>query len=187
MNNTSFPLKKNLILPATGNPNKGYLLFPAQMFSLSYDVTPRPKQQQIDIALTVSETSTEDTVWILGIYKITEDGFRNQTNYEEYSQYLADKTALEVILSSKEAELEIANSNLQIDETTLPQYEIAEAAWQEAFANLQALPIVEPIYNTINRYSEVIDYFKGDGTLTDEGIEWAKTVSFMGENLGNYI
>jgi hypothetical protein len=62
MNNINFPLKKNLIIPATGNPSKGYLLFPAGAFSLSYDIVPKPKAQQLDVVLTVVDSQDLSTV-----------------------------------------------------------------------------------------------------------------------------
>jgi len=190
MTNTNFLLKKNLIVPATGNPSKGYLLFPAGLFALSYDIYPRPKLGQIDVTLTVVEIATNETAWLLGTYNITEAGFTNVANLEAYNTYLATKQAL---YEDAEAKAVINNAAIEAlaqdpNNVTL-QEELASAfaAYETALQLYSDLPVVEKEIEVINRYSEVIGFFRGDGTLTNEGVEWAKTVSFMGENLGNYI
>lgn len=187
MKNTTFILTKNLVVPATGNPSKGYLLFPAGLFGLSYNTLPKPRQSQINITLTVVDLTTEEDVWILGTYEITENGFPVVANQVEYDSYLEVKSALEAIVNEKQ---EIAN-NLYAqyleDPSYLESYNAAEADLEASRVELYALPVVNLEYESTNKYSDVIDYFKGDGTLTDEGVLWAKQVKFLGESLGDYI
>lgn len=52
---------------------------------------------------------------------------------------------------------------------------------------IENLPIVSLQTLYTNKYEDVIGYFNGDGTLTNEGIEWAKQVKFLGEPISNYI
>ena len=187
MPNTTFPLTKNLIVPATGNPNKGYLLFPAGEFALSYDVRPQPKKSKLDITLTVEEVSTGETAWVLGIYEITETGFPRITNQSEYDAYIQDVTnlnALMIPLVQERASLlptlaDHPENQLQIDSLTATIED-----YQMQINNLAAVTLQTEY---VNKYSDVIQYFNGDGTLTEEGVQWAKQVTFLGEPLSNYI
>ena len=193
MTNTSFPLIKNLILPATGNPNKGYLLFPAGQFSLSYDVVPKPKVSQLDIILTVVETSTKQTVWPLGIYEITTKGFKSDTpsNQAEYDAYITELQTRQAAVDASAITYQEAQEIVDLAEVpTQEQIDSRDAARLAHTANVDALESLEEVsltYDYINKYEDVIQYFRGDGTLTDEGIAWAKQVTFLGEPLSNYI
>lgn len=62
MTQCTFALKKDLIIPATGNPNKGYLYFPKSLFGFSYEVRPQPKKKQLTVLLGVAELATEEIV-----------------------------------------------------------------------------------------------------------------------------
>jgi len=187
MSNATFPLTKNLVIPATGNPSKGYLLFPAGEFALSYDVRPQSRKNKLEIILTVEEISTGETAWILGIYEITEIGFPkviNQSEYDKYTQDVASLTASMIPLVQQRATLlstlaEYPENQSQIDSltTTIEDY-------QTQINNLAEV-VLQVEY--VNKYSDIIQYFNGDGTLTPEGIEWAKQVIFLGEPLSNYI
>lgn len=55
-----------------------------------------------------------------------------------------------------------------------------------AFANLTGTRPAEEVL-VINRYSEIIGYFSGDGSITPEGIDWARNIPFLGGKLGDYL
>lgn len=59
--------------------------------------------------------------------------------------------------------------------------------WSISEAGFEVIDPVtsEPV--VINKYSDVIGYFNGDGTLTDAGIAWAKTTPFRGALISDYI
>lgn len=124
MNELNFVLKINLILPASGDLRRGYFLFPATEFGLTYSIAANPRTQEISISLQVVHMESGDIVWTVGTYKITEQGFPVE---------------------------------------------------------------VDGVVTYINKYSEVIAYFKGDGSLTPEGIIWAKTTTFNGATIGDYV
>lgn len=187
MNNTTFALTKNLIVPATGNPSKGYLLFPAGQFGLSYNTIPKPKLSQISITLTVVDLATQEDVWILGIYNITEDGFPYITNQAAHNAYLQTKADLEQLAITKQNTANALYEQAQEDPNLMETYTIALADLESTQSELANLPVVVLEYEYINKYSDIIDYFNGDGTLTEEGIAWAKQVAFLGEPLSNYI
>jgi hypothetical protein len=190
--NTVFPLTANLIVPATGNPNKGFLLFPAAQFGLAYDVLPKPRQETLTIVLTVVEMSTGEVVWPLGTYEITEAGFPHRVNYEEI-------IAAEAVVSSVTAEWEVlhevfraADTALNADplnEELLEAYTVAYTAvtakLDEVNAAKAAVP--EPDIIWINKYSTVVQMLNGDGTLTEEGVEWAKGIDLGDVTIGDYI
>jgi hypothetical protein len=78
------------------------------------------------------------------------------------------------LLNEKLVELENTKLALQVDPDNSELLEAVSTAQQVADAANSNLESLEPVTlndTYINKYSEVIDYFKGDGTLTAEGIE----------------
>lgn len=54
----------------------------------------------------------------------------------------------------------------------------------------QGFPVTDEKGNVeayVNAYDEVIGYLKGDGSFTEEGIEWAKNTPLNGVTVGDYI
>lgn len=197
MTQYTFELQQDLTVPATGNPNKGYLYFPKSLFGLSYEVRPQPKKKQLSVLLGVAELATGDIFWPLTIYDITEAGFPTDKyeNQAEYDTYIATRTALENEMNTLASELDVitAAQDLVEDETS-QEYLDLQAANKAKRAELDAkileiaeLPEVHRQTLYINKHDDVIDYFKGDGSLTDEGITWAKTVYYEGIQLGNIV
>jgi hypothetical protein len=194
----TFPLKQDLILPATGNPNKGYLLFPKNQFGLSYEVKPNAKKRILSVILGVAELSTDELIWPLNIYQITDDGFTTSafySNQAEYDIYIFQKATIEEELTNLTAEIgQLYNDRESlIDETSQEYIDITdeiilkESQRNDKMDERDSLKevILEP--GIINRYDDVIGYFKGDGSLTEEGIAWAKTVYYNGILLGDLI
>lgn len=189
MTQTSFQLKIDLQLPATGNPNKGYLLFPKDEFQLSYEARPNAKNKTLQIIVLVVDKD-ENVVWPLHIYNITQEGFTtdeviNQDQIDEYNVTLQNLNEQLVNLNAELTTLQETYDALE-DKTT-PEAEalLAQITAKQEEVNTVQLQIsslvpVQPVYKVENRYDEVITYFNGDGTLTPEGIEWAKTQKLNG-------
>lgn len=177
----TYELRKDLTIPATGNPNKGYLYFPKSLFGLSYEVRTQPRKRQLSVLLGVAELSTGEIFWPLTIFEITEAGFptNEYENQAEYDEYIATKTKLEDETNMLASELDVITiAQEAIEDQTSQEYSDLEVSREAKRAELDAkilalseLPIVDRRTLYINKYSDVIDYFKGDGTLTDEGIE----------------
>ncbi len=51
--------------------------------------------------------------------------------------------------------------------------------------HVETKPTPQPLI--VNRYSDVIGYFNGDGSITKEGVEWAGQVPFLDGTLGDYL
>lgn len=193
----TFELKQDLILPATGNPNKGYLLFPKAQFGLSYEVKPNPKKKVLYVTLGVAELTTDEMVWPLTVYPITEAGFTTSQyeNEAEYNAYVTQKAQLESELAQLSLELHTLITNRDsildlesqeyLDATSLVETKNAEVNAKHAELGALVPVVLQPLI--INRYDDVIGYFKGDGSLTDEGIAWAKTVYYEDYQLGDLI
>lgn len=124
MDNLNFELKIDLAIPASGDLRRGYFLFPAGEFGLTYFVNPNARDKEVSISLCVVHMESKEVVWTVGTYRITDAGFP-----------------------------------VKVGEETV----------------------------FINRYDDVIGYFKGDGSLTDQGVAWAKAVSFNGKTIGEYV
>lgn len=197
MTQFTFELKQDLFLPATGNPNKGYLYFPKAEFGLSYEVKPNPKKKVLYVTLGVAELSTDDMAWPLTIYAITEHGFPTSqyVNQAEYDVYVAARTAIEVTINTLSSELDtLLATQALIEDTTSQEYldlQIPiDAKTAEVNVKIEELNALTPVVLEtlfINKYDDVINYFKGDGSLTEEGIEWAKTVYYEDYQLGDLI
>lgn len=191
-------LKQDLFLPATGNPSKGYLYFPKSEFGLSYEVRPNPKKKTLTVLLGVAELATDELVWPLTIYNITEEGFTTTeffSNQAEYDTYVTQKALLESqhallleelqILLATQGGIEDHESQEFIDATAAVAAKDAEIAVKlEQLAQLTEVTLQPAV---INKYDDVITYFKGDGSLTEEGIEWAKTVYYNGQLIGDLV
>lgn len=54
-------------------------------------------------------------------------------------------------------------------------------------AEISDLESQKPIELFVNKYETVINYFEKDGSITDEGIVWAKQLPFLGKTIGYYI
>ena len=88
-------------------------------------------------------------------------------------------------LTSAQELIEDVNSQEYMDLQTSIDTKRAES--NEKILELQKLVPVELQTLFINKYDDVVLYFKGDGSLTDEGVEWAKTVRYGNITLGDLI
>lgn len=185
--------KQDFIIPATGNPNAGYILFPKTEFALTYEVRPNAAQKTMTVILWVCKISDNSKVWPLEIYDITEKGFPTSvfTNQNEYAAYIETKTQLENSISTLAEELESIRGQLPTAGENLGHLNDLLNTKKEELTQLEKdlanLEVVQPIPVHINTYDEVVNYFKGDGSLTPEGIEWAKTVYYKGQLIGDII
>lgn len=197
MSQFTFQLKQDLVLPATGNPNKGYLLFPKAIFGLSYEVKPNPKKKILQVLLGVAELANDELVWPLTMYTITDSGFSTPTvtNQAEIDAYISTQSTLLTNLETLDLTLSSLNAQAQVyidNEEVIPeelaaQINVTLTEMDAITTQLSSLVNPEVEYLVINRYDDVINYFKGDGSLTEEGIEWAKTVYYGDYQLGDLI
>jgi len=95
---------------------------------------------------------------------------------------LEDKTTPEAEgllqqINDKKANIEIVDESIIViqNNITNKQNEI----------NSLVRPQVQYLY--VNKYSDVLKYFNNDGSLTDDGIVWAKTAILFGKPLGDYL
>lgn len=189
MTQTSFQLKIDLKVPINDLFNKGYFFFPKDEFQLSYEARPNAKNKTVQINVLVVDNN-ENIVHFLHIYNITQEGFTtdeviNQDQIDEYNVTLQNLNEQLVNLNAELTTLQETYDALE-DKTT-PEAEalLAQITAKQEEVNTVQLQIsslvpVQPVYKVENRYDEVITYFNGDGTLTPEGIEWAKTQKLNG-------
>jgi hypothetical protein len=193
----TYRLKNDLILPATGYPSAGYLFFPKNEFGLTYEVYPRPKQKTMVVKLGIGRLETDDMVWELTNYEITEKGFptsqyQNQSEIDVYNQTRQNLeqsiNSLSLEISLKEDEIKTyIDSSLIVPQNLIDEYNSLKAERDNAITELSNLVSPEPIPIYINKYDDVIGYFKGDGSLTEEGVQWARSVYYNGILIGDLI
>ena len=166
MKQLNFPLTKDLIIPSPALKSKGFTVFPAGVFGLTYNTNPDPRKETVLISLNVIDLQELDIVHTLNTFNITEAGFPfgEAINQVDIDAALAQRATLEAELVNADI-ADIAELERQLSEVTVP----------------------DTVQEVRSRYSEVISFFNGNGTITEQGIEWAKTAPLGAETVGDYI
>lgn len=191
-----FPLKRPIVLPISSYDNQGVIVYNARDFAFGYSVIPNPKEKQLNVSLLIYRVEDEVLIRTLTTFNITEQGFPtgailNAVEIQKQknviiglNQIIASLTEAITVLNAQEAILaEAGKSTVEISA------EITDISNQllQAQLDLSNVAIPEPELEYHNRYSDVIDYFSKDGSITDAGIEWAKTIPFLGLTLNDYL
>lgn len=193
MENLIQELKQDLIVPQVNN----YLFFPKSTFGLSNLTHVYPLLKKIEVELIGVSKESPKNYTILNRYTVTETG--EKTNTVLNQQEITNNNALLQSLNLERADYEklYNETNQQLNELEDPESQEALALIEElqniqlqlndVMLQINAWVEVLPQYEYINKYDDVIAYFKNDGSLTDEGLVWAKTITFMGAPIGDYI
>jgi len=196
MNDFIFEIKRPLIIPVSEYSNEGVIVYNVREFGLGYSIMPNPREKIMTISLLVFRLADEVVIRSLATFNITEQGFKTGVvlNQAEIDAVLLRRKKLNEKLQESQTNLLL----LKAEEASLASQEldtseiaklivITEAAIEELTQELynEILPQEEYLY--INKYSDIIEYFDKDGSITPEGIEWAKTVPFRGGTLNDYL
>ena len=191
-----FKLKRALVLPVSEWDNQGMLVYNPRDFALGYSTVPNPKEKQLTVNLLIYRLSDERTIRNLATFVITEQGFPtgrvlNQAEIDAAATSRADleQETLEINAVVADLYLEEAALNAEGQDTTAISKQITDLIKRlaEIRVELNALIVPTPELEYYNRYSDIIDYFNKDGSITELGIEWARTVPFMGLTLNDYL
>lgn len=197
MNEYIFPLVRPLAIPSRNVPG-ALLVFLPTKHGLTYKVSPFPRDQRLHVTLEVVTLENNVVVYPLSEFDITETGFPSGValNQDAIDSYLAEYAPLVAASDAKYAEMganedaqvaELANTG-QVSQKLIDAYTVLLGEFQELQDQIGALgqqPV--PVYEYINKYSEVKDYFDNTMTITPEGLVWAKTIPFLGNTLGDFI
>jgi len=191
-----FKLKRALVLPVSEWDNQGMLVYNSRDFVLGYSTVPNPKEKQLTVNLLIYRLSDERTIRNLATFVITEQGFPtgrvlNQAEIDAAVTSRADleQETLEINAVVADLYLEEAALNAEGQDTTTISTQITALVKRlaEIIIELNAIVVPTPELEYYNRYSDIIDYFNKDGSITELGIEWARTVPFMGLTLNDYL
>jgi len=191
-----FKLKRALVLPVSEWDNQGMLVYNSRDFALGYSTVPNPKEKQLTVNLLIYRLSDERTIRNLATFVITEQGFPtgrvlNQAEIDAAVTSRADleQETLEINAVVADLYLEEAALNAEGQDTTTISTQITALVKRlaEIRIELNAIVVPTPELEYYNRYSDIIDYFNKDGSITELGIEWARTVPFMGLTLNDYL
>lgn len=194
-----FKFKRPLVLPVSPNENKGVIVYNPRDFGFGYSVVPNPRDRVLIVTLAVFELETSTMVQQINTYVITEAGFptgivTNQKDIDDarifLQQTLDELTSAQIELQAlRTHEIDLAVSGATTEELAAISQSIKDQEYLVANINitLGGITVPPPQYLYINKYSDVIDYFDKDGSITSEGIEWAKKISFLGMTLGDFI
>lgn len=172
------------------------LVYNPRDFALGYSTVPNPKEKQLTVNLLIYRLSDERTIRNLATFVITEQGFPtgrvlNQAEIDAAATSRADleQETLEINAVVADLYLEEAALNAEGQDTTTISAQITALVKRlaEIRVELNALIVPTPELEYYNRYSDIIDYFNKDGSITELGIEWARTVPFMGLTLNDYL
>lgn len=195
--NYIFPLKKNITIPSPTVPN-AYLVFPFTTCALTYSILPKPQQSTMSVELIIADKVSGKHLFTLTQFAITEAGFPTGVvlNQADIDAYNTAKTTLatEILslneqLMAKDLEAQVfISQSLPVPEELTLEIENLQTQLVTKNAELVALGSAPaPITEVRNKYSDVIQYFDNTGSITTEGIVWAKTIPFGGATLGDYL
>lgn len=194
-----YKLKRPLVFPVSKTEKRGYVVYNSRDFGIGYNSLPNPRDKVLVVSLAIFELETGQLVQNIDSYVITESGFPtnvivNQAEIDAARQLLSDVqsdiTKTENRLQSAYAEEAAAvvegatQETLDAIKATIQHY-LTEL--EDLRNQLQAISIPAPEILYINKYSDIIKYFSNDGSITEEGVVWAKTIPFLGLTIGDYI
>lgn len=191
-----FDIKRPIVLPVNLGSNEGVIVYNIRDFGFGYTVMPNPREKVLTISLLVMRKSDQAIVRTLSTFNVTEQGFPSGVilNQPEIDAAIAMKGLLLIEIP----ELQALIQNLLAQEAAAIEAETDPTQIQEQLAEAQAtlatkmqelvnIVIPEPNVLFVNKYSDIIDYFEKDGSITAEGIQWARTVPFLGGTLDDYL
>ncbi len=197
-----FNLKRSIILP---QEDGSYLVYPKNAFSFAYAVIPDPKRRALRISLLMANKATEAIVRTIAEFDVTDAGFPTgvTTNQAEIDAWQLDFDSLMEDYAKatndyavkKQEELALL-AELPNDPEVQKDLDIVVAALvglKEAMETAKAAVDVKrterpaPVELFINKYDDLIGYFNNDGSITDDGIVWARTVPFFGATIGDFL
>lgn len=194
-----YKLKRALALPVSKTQKRGYVVYNSRDFGIGYNSVPNPRDKVLQVSLAIFDIESNEMVQSIDNYIITEAGFPtnvviNQTDIDNAKELIASKQSdvakvegrLQAAYSEEAAAVAEGATQQELDAiaTEIQQY-IAE--FRAIQVELQQLSVPAPQILYVNKYSDIIKYFSNDGSITDEGVVWAKSIPFLGLTLGDYI
>jgi hypothetical protein len=197
-----FALKRSIILP---QEDGSYLVYPKSTFSFAYSVVPNPKARSLRISLLLANSTTEEIKRTIAEFEVTDAGFPtdvivNQTEIDTWqesfdAQSETYSTAAQAYALKKQNELALlaelpTNPNVQQDlDLIVAELVILFENMENEKKSLDDIRVARPVAQLlfINKYDDLIGYFNNDGSITDAGIVWARTVPFFGATIGDFL
>ena len=197
-----FALKRSIILP---QEDGSFLVYPKSTFSFAYSVVPNPKARSLRISLLLANSVTEEIKRTIAEFEVTDAGFPtdvivNQAEIDAWqalfeAQSETYSTAAQEYAVKKQQELALlaelpTNPDVQrdIDQIVAELVGLLETMENEK-KTLDDIRVARPAPEQlfINKYDDLIGYFNNDGSITDAGIIWARTVPFFGATIGDFL
>lgn len=195
-NSFIFRIKRPIVLPVNQYANEGSLVYNTRDFGFGYSIIPNPREKVMTISLLVFRIADEVVIRTLATFNVTEQGFitsvvLNQadidkavSNRADINAHILESSERLMALRAEEAALaEAGESTVEISATI----EALMTQISKYLDDLNAITIPQAEYLYVNKYSDIINYFDKDGSITEAGIEWAKTVPFLGATLNDYL
>lgn len=137
--------------------------------SYMYEIN-EPFKQRAFLTLAIVAKDTKEVVARLRSQSYSETGIPITVNYEALQVYEQAKHNLNSEIST------IQNTLYGASELTEEQKSALEEQLNSKQSELANMSEVQPIIEYKYKYTELANKFNSDGTLTPEGIEWAKGI-----------
>lgn len=167
-------------------------VYPSDQFGIAAVATIDAAAQTVRVVASVRNLNTKKASFTFfdEIYDAT--GRNGEvTNQTAVETYLTQKATIKSEITQARTDVisqrnTVYNSNddsKSEELTKLEEIEQIKVQKETDFANLQK---VTPVYETIDTYAEIKDYFSV-GALTSEGVAWFKKQAFQGTTIDEYI
>jgi len=191
-----FKLKRPIVFPISQSDNQGVVVYNSRDFAFGYSIIPNPKEKQLTVTLLIYRVADEVVIRSIATFNITEQGFPTGVllNQADIDAALASKVKLQDSIDKAALTLQALYAQEaalaeQGEDTSVVSATIVATSNQllQDRLKLSTLVVPTPELEYANRYSDIIDYFNKDGSITEAGIEWAKSVPFLGLTLNDYL
>lgn len=176
-----FKLKQDLVFPAEKNAKTGatlsYLTYPREAVAITFLESARNHlSNEVVLSLVLVDIEQPDfIVKKLGEMTFGADGIPHPDgsleNQKAYNDWHNEATALR----EEQATTERTKENEQRLEEI-----------HQRLAELDIAPVI-PIPVRIFPYKQVLSFFSDEGDLTEAGVQWGKSISFMGKTIGDFL
>lgn len=191
-----FRLKRPIVFPISQSGNQGVVVYNSRDFAFGYSIIPNPKEKQLTVTLLIYRVADEVVIRSIATFNITEQGFPTGVllNQADIDAALASKVKLQDSIDKAALTLQALYAQEaalaeQGEDTSVVSATIVATSNQllQDRLKLSTLIVPTPELEYANRHSDIIDYFNKDGSITEAGIEWAKSVPFLGLTLNDYL
>lgn len=187
MNNRKFTLKADLVRKDSNS--NAFLTMSKEAFVLTYSILDNPLDKILQVKIFAEDLENQHKI-PLADFAVTSAGFPKITSSEAFDAWAVENRLLQEELVAKSRlvqEFLQENQPPITDEKLRKEFDDLRADAEEVATKIRELGVQPQVeYQYINKYEDVITYFDA-GVLTEQGLEWSKTIPLLNGTVGDYI